>query len=327
MRSLVAALLLLPALAGLAGAHESRPAYLELRQTSAEGFDVLFKVPARGMLRLGVYARLPAECEETREPRGGIVGTAHIERWSVSHPTGLVGATIAIDGLRATQTDVLVRIQRLDGSVQVERLSPADPSMSVRGSPETSEVVATYLALGVRHILGGFDHLLFVLGLLHLVAGRWMLVKTITAFTVAHSITLAVATFGVVEAPAELVNALVALSILFLGPEIVRRQQGGTSLSIERPWCVAFGFGLLHGLGFASGLTELGLPRGEVPVALLSFNVGVEVGQLGFVALLIGVAASLRVLEVDTARLRRGPAYVVGGLGAYWTIGALVELV
>lgn len=313
--------------APLASAHELRPAYLVLRETAENRFDASWKVPARDNLRLGLYVRLPDECTVTRELSGAFVDDAYLERWSFTHPAGLVGATIHIDGLRETLTDVLVRIERLDGSTQVERLSPERPELVVRGSLTTFDVTRTYTDLGVRHILGGVDHLLFVLGLLFLVRSRMMLFKTITAFTVAHSITLGIATFGYVAVPAALVNVLVALSILFLGPELVRAQRGESSLTISKPWLVAFAFGLLHGLGFASGLTELGLPRSEVPLALLSFNVGVELGQLGFVAILLALGAAFGELQVRFGpRARRVPAYVVGSLGAFWLCASLPAL-
>ncbi|MCA8978551.1 MAG: HupE/UreJ family protein [Planctomycetes bacterium] len=314
--------------APLARAHELRPAYLVLRETTENHFDGSWKVPARDNRRLGLYVRLPDDCVVVRELSGAFVDDAYVERWSFTHPAGLVDATIRIDGLRETLTDVLVRIERLDGSTQVERLSPERPEVVVRGALTKLQVAGTYTDLGVRHILGGVDHLLFVLGLLFLVRGRAMLFKTITAFTVAHSIALAIATFGYVNVPPALVNTLVALSILFLGPELVREQRGETSLTIERPWLVAFAFGLLHGLGFASGLTQLGLPHSEVPLALLSFNVGVELGQLGFVAVLLALGVALGELQVRFGpRMRRLPAYVVGSLGAFWLCVGLSALI
>ena len=178
-----------------------------------------------------------------------------------------------------------------------------------------------YLKLGVEHIAFGVDHLLFVLGLLLIVNSRWMLLKTVTAFTVAHSISLAVATFGYASAPALPLNAAIALSILFLGPEIVRSRRGETSFTIRNPWVVAFAFGLIHGFGFASAMTSAGLPRHELPLALLSFNIGVEIGQLLFVAIILLLERSFRILEIHWPRwVQQLPAYTVGGLGAYWTI-------
>jgi hydrogenase/urease accessory protein HupE len=309
-------------------AHEARPAYLELRQTAADTFDVLWKVPALGdNMRLGLYVRLPETCENLVEPRGRFAADAYIERWRIRHAKALVGATISIDGLRTTLTDVLVRIERLDGTTQVARLLPAHPSLVVEAAPDRWQVAWTYLVLGVEHILLGVDHLLFVLGLLLLVDRRWTLLKTITAFTVAHSLTLALSTFAIIRVPEAPLNATIALSILFLGPEIVRKWRGETSVSIRHPWVVAFAFGLLHGIGFASGLSLTGVPRGEIPAALLCFNLGVEAGQLAFVLIALAAAQAIRTLDLDRPRwVTYIPGYTVGSLGAYWTIQRILLL-
>jgi len=316
------------ALAPRADAHEVRPAFLQIVQTSEDTFDVMWKVPALGEdLRLGLYVRLPESCEVVTEPRPMFAGGAYIERWSVREPGALVGGTIHIDGLANTLTDVLVRIERLDGTTQFARLMPTSPSLVVQAAPSGWSVVGIYFRLGVEHILLGVDHLLFVLGLLLLVDRRWMLVKTITAFTVAHSITLALATFAIIRVPEGPLNACIALSILFLGPEIVRKWRGERNLSIVHPWIVAFAFGLLHGIGFASGLSFTGIPRDEIPSALLFFNLGVEAGQLAFVFLALACARAVRTLELDRpAWVTRLPAYIVGSLGAYWTIDRIVAM-
>jgi len=318
-RSLACALVLLTAV--FARAHEVRPAYLELRQTSADTFDVLWKVPARGDLRLGLYVRFPASCEQLEDPRAMFSGDAYIERWSIRHAEALVDEAIHIDGLQTTLTDVLVRINRLDGTTQMARLSPASTSLVVQDSPSSWQVAVTYFNLGVQHILLGIDHLLFVLGLVLLVDRRWMLVKTVTAFTVAHSITLALSTFAIIQVPEGPLNAAIALSILFLAPEIERKRRGGVSLAVRQPWLIAFAFGLLHGVGFASGLSLIGLPHAEIPSALLFFNVGVEAGQLAFVFLCLACIAAARTLDLSRPIARwRIPAYVVGTAGAFWTI-------
>ena len=226
-RRLLCIMLLITTYAPHAVAHEVRPAYLELRQTAADTFDVLWKVPALGdTMRLGLYVRLPETSANLAEPRGRFAADAYIERWSIRHAKALVGSTISIDGLQTTLTDVLVRIERLDGTTQVARLLPTSPSLVVEASPSAWEVVWTYFVLGVEHILLGIDHLLFVLGLLLLVDRRWTLLKTITAFTVAHSLTLALSTFAIIRVSEPPLNATIALSILFLGPEIVRKWRG-----------------------------------------------------------------------------------------------------
>src|SRR5262249_38093978 len=208
---------------------------------------------------------------------------------------GLEGKTLAVAGLEETVTDVLVRIQHADGRPETHLLRPAAPSVTLGAATSGAGRALAYLRIGVEHILLGADHLLFVLGLLLIVGNRWMLVKTITSFTVAHSITLAIATLGYARAPLPPLNAAIALSILFLGPEIVRNWRGETSFTIRHPWVVAFAFGLLHGFGFASGLAAMGLPKAELPLALLLFNLGVEIGQLVFVFLILGLERSFRV--------------------------------
>jgi hydrogenase/urease accessory protein HupE len=309
-------------------AHELRPAYLELRQTAAETFNVLWKVPAAGEdLRLALYVRLPDGWVNLTEPRGTITGGAYLERWLVKAPNEWADKRISIDGLASSMTDVRVRVEKLDGATQVARLMPANPSFEVAASPSRWEVVWTYVLLGVEHIMLGVDHLLFVLGLLLIVQGRMLLFKTITAFTVAHSITLAVATLGYASAPLPPLNVAIALSILYLGPEVVRSWRGETSLTSRYPWVVAFAFGLLHGLGFASGLSTTGIPHAELPLALLSFNLGVELGQLGFVVVALLLARSFRVLDMPwPVWVLRVPAYMVGTWGAYWTIQRTVML-
>jgi hydrogenase/urease accessory protein HupE len=308
--------------AGVARAHEVRPAYLELKQTSADTFDVGWKVPARGEdTRFALYPRFPADATEVSEPRGTFVGSAYIERWSIRHPKALVGATIHVDGLRTTLTDVLVRIQRLDGTIQVARLMPADPSLVVEASPSGFQVAKTYLVLGVEHILMGIDHLLFVLALLLLVEGGRRIVATVTAFTVAHSLTLGAATLGFVHVPQQPVEAVIALSIAFVAAEIVRVGSGQVSLGQRWPWAIAFTFGLLHGFGFAGALSEIGLPEQSIPMALLFFNVGVELGQLFFVGVCLLLAALVRrsPLPLPTSATRAA-AYGIGAVAGFWTI-------
>jgi len=216
---------------------------------------------------------------------------------------------------------VLVRVAHGGGRLESHLLRPTGPSVTFGGGGSAAVRSLGYVQLGVQHILLGVDHLLFVLGLMLIVAKRWMLVKTLTAFTVAHSITLALATLGYVNVPLLPLNAAIALSILFLGPEIVRTWRGQGSFTIRHPWIVAFAFGLLHGLGFATGLVELGLPKDEIPLALLLFNVGVELGQVGFVVVFLLLERSLRILQVRWPTIvLRVPGYAVGSLGALWTL-------
>jgi hydrogenase/urease accessory protein HupE len=269
----------------------------------------------------------PERCRLKAEPRSARTGSAWLFSARIACDGGLAAQVLRVDGLEAFSTDVLVRVQHADGAVESHLLKPAAPSVTLRG-PGAEYGAATYLKLGVEHILFGLDHLLFVLGLLLIVRDRWMLLKTITAFTVAHSLTLAAATFDLVRLPAAPVEAAIALSILFLGPEIVRVWRGQTSFTIRHPWVVAFAFGLLHGFGFAGALAELGVPRPELPLALLMFNLGVELGQLVFVAAVLLLGRLLHgAAWARRPAFQRLPGYLVGAMGAYWTIGTVLAIV
>ncbi len=310
-----------------ADAHEVRPGYLELRQSAAETYEVLWKVPALGDLRLRLDPRFPEECVVTTPPVTIRAGEAFLERWSIRCPQGLVGHSISIDGLVGSMTDVLVRLERLDGTTQVSRLTPAAPEFTVTASPDLFQVAITYTTLGVEHILLGIDHLLFVLALLFIVDGTWQLLKTITAFTVAHSVTLALAALGFVSVPGPPVEAIIALSIVFVAKEIVSGQGNEPGLTQRQPWMIAFAFGLLHGFGFAGALAEFGLPQRDIPIALFTFNVGVELGQVAFVFVILGLGGLLHFLPVRVSPwMRTVPAYGIGIVATYWTIERVAGL-
>src|SRR5271165_632208 len=307
-------------LAAPAYAHESRPGYLELREVVEGRYEVLWKQPAVGDLVLQLSPVFPESCKLIGADRQLLPG-AMSTRLALSCPEGLAGNTIRIAGLEDTITTVLVRVYHLDGSEETHLVHPTAPFVTIRGTAGWTERARSYLQLGVEHIMLGVDHLLFVLGLLLIIKDRWMLLKTVSAFTVAHSMTLAAATLGYASVPGPPLNAAIALSILFLGPEIVRSWRGQTSLTIRQPWVVAFAFGLVHGFGFASGLTATGLPPDEVPLALLLFNLGVEIGQLSFVCLILLLERSFRQLEISwPIWIAHAPGYLVGSLGAFWTI-------
>jgi hydrogenase/urease accessory protein HupE len=307
--------------AGQVLAHETRPGFLELRESAPGTYSFLWKRPSGGEVEIYIAPVVPKACRLATAGQQQLTPGALVVRGTLQCEGGIQGKTLEIDGLASTITDVIVRVHHADGRVESHLLKPVEPSVTL-GSPTTGwQRSQAYLRLGVEHILLGVDHLLFVFGLLLIVGGRWTLLKTITAFTVAHSITLAIATLGYASAPVPPLNAAIALSILFLGPEIVRRWRGQTSFTIRHPWVVAFAFGLLHGFGFASGLRTMGLPQAEIPIALLLFNVGVEIGQLFFVAMILRLERAFRTLEIRWPRLVESlPGYAVGSLGAYWTI-------
>jgi hydrogenase/urease accessory protein HupE len=318
---LAAALAASAAAAPRALAHENRPGFLEMEEKSPGVYAFLWKAPVGGDTEIHIAPVLPKGCALATSGGPELTTSAVLVRGTLRCEGGVGGRTIVIEGLESTATDVLVRVRRLDGVLESHLVGPATPSVTLGGETTAASRAASYLKLGVEHILMGVDHLLFVLGLLLIVSDRWMLLKTITSFTVAHSLTLAVATLGFASAPLPPLNAAIALSILFLGPEIVRTWRGETSFTIRHPWVVAFAFGLLHGFGFASGLTAMGLPKAEIPLALLLFNVGVEIGQMFFVAVILLLERSFVTLAIRWPRWAEAlPGYAVGSLGAYWTI-------
>jgi hydrogenase/urease accessory protein HupE len=329
VRRLLAALIfLIPLLAAApAHAHEIRPAYLEIRETAPDAFAVIWKVPALGEMRLRLHARLPGSCADKSEAVRSLEGGAWLERWSVACAGGLKGGEIGVDGLGSTMTDALVRIEYATGDAEVARLLPEQPFFVAAGTQTSLEVAQTYFLLGVDHILSGLDHLLFVLALMLLIGDRWMLVKTITAFTVAHSITLAGASLGYFSLPQAPVEAVIALSIAFVASELVKAKAGERRLSESYPWVVAFAFGLLHGFGFAGALEEIGLPQSDVPLSLLTFNLGVEAGQLIFVAAaLVLLAAANALVGIPLARARKAGAYVIGTAAMLWLVPRIIGL-
>ncbi len=330
-RSLLAVTLVVVLCAGLLGkafSHESQPGLLEMRQLSTNRYEVIWRAPIYYGRPHPAKLQLPGDWKTIGEPTVRQLPDSALHRRIVAVEGGFIdGSVIRFPGLEATITDVFVRISRLDGSEASLVVRPTKPYAELRGERPWYVSSGEYLVLGFHHILMGIDHLLFVLGLLIIVSGRRMLLKTITAFTVAHSITLAIATLGYASVPGPPLNAAIALSILFLGPEIVRVWRGETSFTIQHPWVVAFGFGLLHGFGFASGLSTVGMPRAEIPLALLMFNVGVELGQIVFVVLILLMRRSFKVLEVHWPRwVEFAPGYTIGSLGAYWTIQRTVMM-
>jgi hydrogenase/urease accessory protein HupE len=303
-----------------------RPAYLELREAGQDAsgaalYDVMWKRPAVGDSRLAIQIRFPQSTTQVTAPQGMFNENAYIERWRISRPGGLAGQTLSIDGMVGGVTDVIVRIERQDGTSQVERLLPQSPQFTVKAATGTAAVAWSYLVLGVEHILGGIDHLLFVLALLLIVRGGKRILMTITAFTVAHSITLMSATLGWMHVSGPPVEAMIALSIVFVAAEIVHGLRGKHGLTARAPWIVAFSFGLLHGFGFAGALAQVGLPQKAVPLALLTFNVGVEVGQLMFVAVALAARAALaRLPAPKQAWMSFATPYAIGCVAMFWVI-------
>jgi hydrogenase/urease accessory protein HupE len=302
-------------------AHEARPAYLELTETLPDRYDVVWRTPISASQRLPVVLQLPVGVRVLVEPRLRELADSVVERQIIAAPGGLGAKRIEFVGLQATITDVLVRVQTRDGARSTTLVHPSRPWVEIAVARGWLPIAGAYLAHGIEHILLGYDHLLFVLALILIVRDLRMLITTVTAFTMAHSITLALATLGVVHVPGPPVEASIALSILLLACEIARVRDVRPTLAARWPWVVAFTFGLLHGFGFASALSEIGLPRGDIPLALFAFNVGVEAGQLVFIAAVLGLLAIARrflTAEGVLRRARSATTYAIGTLAAFW---------
>ncbi len=301
-------------------AHEIRPAYLQIDETQPSTYSVLWKVPSANDSVPDIEPQFDATL--ALEENGGptLLAGFVIYRYRLSGDGGLPGTSLHIRNLAQTTIDVLVNLSLLDGSKQSFLLHPTDNTVEVPLAPSKWTVVQTYIKLGFEHILLGIDHLLFVLALILLTRGWGNIVRTVTAFTLAHSITLSLASLGYVHIPGPPVEATIALSIMFLALEILRTLEGKATLTSRKPWLVAFTFGLLHGLGFAGALAEIGLPQTEIPLALACFNIGVELGQLAFVASLLLLFNALRRIPNWSPVLQRLPAYAIGSVSAFWVI-------
>lgn len=303
-------------------ADEIRPALLEITEREGGWIDVVWKVPMRGNVAEELTPVLPAFLEPVGAGSGRSVPGAWLETKTFrSSQRTLTGATLRIDGLNALATDVLVRVSLHDGTEHSAILRSGNESFTIPELATRVELAVSYWQMGTIHILQGLDHLLFLLTLLLIVTGIWPVLKTVTAFTVSHSLTLALATLGVVNLPPAPTEAVISLSIMLLAVEVVRKNSGERTLSERFPWLVAFSFGLVHGLGFAGALAEIGVPQNEVPLALLMFNVGVETGQVMFVVAVSGLLAGLHKWHAHTAHwVARTSPYAIGGTAAFWTL-------
>ena len=309
-----------------ARADEFKPGYLQLTQLDDETYDVLWKIPAIDeFTTLKVKPQFPSGTEARTPVRSTFSRGVTVQRWRIHVPQGLDGKAIVFSQLSEARIDVLARLIRLDGTVQLERILPVSPRFVAKPNPGSLEVVGTYTVLGIEHILTGFDHLLYVLAMLILVGGWRRIVVTMSAFTATHSLTLTAAALGWVHVPQPPVEACIALSILFVAREIVQVHRGRPGITARWPWVVSFTFGLMHGFGFAGALAEVGLPQSSIPTALLFFNVGVEIGQLLFVgavlaAIAVGWRAAQRLRVSPPVWLWRIAPYAIGGLASFWLV-------
>jgi hypothetical protein len=303
-------------------ADEFRPALLQLTETEQNWYSVIWKVPIKNGQTVAIAPSLPEQFKQVGPVSTRIFEGSSIEESTWTAETGsLVGGTIEIKGLSAIPIDVIVQIDLADGSEHSAILRSASPSYIVPDRATKWTVAGSYWKIGTIHILEGYDHLLFVLALLLLVPNLWMLFKTITAFTLAHSVSLALATLGVLNMPGPPTEAVISLSILFLAVEIIHSREGRLTLTERYPWFVALAFGLVHGLGFAGALAEVGLPQSDIPIALLMFNVGVETGQILFVGVVLLLIAVFRRVPVTWPQGSwRLMPYAIGSIAAFWTV-------
>jgi hypothetical protein len=325
--SFLGVLALLLTAAAPVGAHEVRPGLLHLNEVAPDRFETLWRVPARGQLVLSINPRYPETCARIGLETVKEDGVRSEKQGEILCDGGLAGAAIEFEGLSRLRTDVLLRADYIGGGSETHRATPADPSVTLLGKKSLLQVAASYTVLGMEHILLGLDHLLFVAALLLLVRGWRALIGTITAFTLAHSLTLAAASLKILSVPSGLIEAFIALSIVFVAAEALHKMRGRESITTKRPWLIAFAFGLLHGFGFAGALAEVGLPSEAIPTALLFFNIGVELGQLIFVAALVLLAKALRAFtSASLAPLRVASSYAIGTAAGYWTVERVLIL-
>lgn len=312
---LVSGLLLLATLPSFA--HEVRPAYLQLTDNSTESaarYDILWKQPIVENRRLPIDPIFPEPCELRETAQAEVTSNALIYRWTTA--CDLSDASIHINGLSRTLTDVMVRSTNRDGEVSTYLLRPESPTLDL--SDQAAPVFA-YLRMGIEHLLFGIDHVLFVIGLVLFIRDPWMLLKTVTAFTIAHSVTLGLSVLNIIKLNQGPVEAVIALSILFLARELVLPEERRSQITLGRPWVMAMLFGLLHGLGFAGALRDIGLPDDALWLSLLLFNIGIEIGQLIVIAILLAIAA-VTARHLATDKLTRYAALGMGCMAAFWTI-------
>jgi hydrogenase/urease accessory protein HupE len=313
--------------------HEIRPALLEINENEPGLFDIKWKIPAIGDRILPLEPVFPQFMIPVGPPSEHLAPGAFLRYFTLkTEGKSIAGETITIKGLSAVQIDVLINIRLADGTKRSTIVRPKSPSYQIPVRETKGAVVWSYTQMGLIHIFEGIDHLLFVLALVIIVPNRWMLLKTITAFTVAHSITLALATLGFVKVPPAPTEAIIALSIVFLAVEIIHSRQGKISLAEKYPWVVAMFFGLFHGLGFAGALSEVGLPQHEIPLALLMFNVGVELGQITFVVLVLCALALFKyacnkIPAIELVRRWQFVPYAIGCVATYWTIERIMSFI
>ena len=322
MKWLFAALFLL--FATPVRADEMRPAYIEFSQIDATHWQLFWKLPMRSGINPQSQPILPDSCDVKGEPVREVINLTLITKSQIVCTQSILGKDIGLSDFGTNQSDVFVRIAPLNSNVQSLRLNAEQPNGQIKEKPNRWQVAQTYFITGVEHILRGYDHLLFVLALVLLLRNVWTIAKAATAFTIAHSITLVGATLGLIGLPQRPVEILIALSIVFMAVEIAKKNPQVPRLSERMPWVIAFIFGLIHGFGFAGALREIGLPEGEVPTSLLTFNLGVEAGQLIIILFAVTIIEIIsRLSKPMLAPLIRIATYSIGIIASFWFIERL----
>jgi len=308
-------------------ADEIKMAYLQVDEHKKDNFSVILKVPIKTNLTIQAEYIFPNSCKKTSQLNRELINKSYLYNWNLSCKEGLVGKNIEINNLKKVSTDLLLQLNLHNNISYTAILSSKETIYRVPTELSLVEVMSTYSFLGIEHILQGFDHLLFVFALLLIVKNIRQLIWTITAFTLAHSITLGGASLGFISLPSKPIEAVIALSILFLAIEILHQRKGINGITSRFPWLVSFIFGLLHGFGFAGALTEIGLPEQSITLALLFFNVGVEIGQLLFVSVVLFIGFALKKLNQNSLleKSQLFVIYAIGSLSSFWFIQRVVS--
>jgi len=326
MRRCCILLLLLLAWCQPLSAHPLAPSMLEVTELGDGQLGVMWKTPLKSAPGSRLAPVFPGHCQQSEDAQASDEGTARIYRWHMRCGQALVGSVLGVDNIASSQANALLRVVLADGRQFSRVLTPGDDRFTVPERQTAGQVFAQYVAYGAEHLATGLDHLLFVASLVLLVGLNRLLIVTITLFTVGHSVTLSLAALGYVDFPQSVADVFIALSIVLTAAAVVA---GDPRRPVARwPWLVAFLFGLLHGLGFAGALAEVGLPQEEIPMALLAFNVGIELGQLGLIALLLPVMwLAGRVSEPGSRLWKVVPNYAVGCMASMWFWDRLAKLV
>ena len=324
---IIASLLILFLLSQFCMADDIRLSYLEIKEKKSQHFSVLLKLPSKDNQKLPIEMIIPKGCISTTPKISHLINNTYLDSWQMKCNNGLTNKTLLLKGLEKTNIELLLRLELLSETSHSTLLTPSKASYIVPKNDSSLKILQTYTWLGITHILLGFDHLLFVFALLLIVNSMRRLLWTISAFTLAHSLTMAIATLGIVHIPQAPVEAIIALSILFLAMEIMHEKQGKVGLTSRYPWLIAFIFGLLHGFGFAGALAEIGLPQQAIALALVFFNIGVELGQLIFIATIVSIIVALKHFTYPNllSKLQTVVIYVIGGVSSYWLIDRVLS--